>query len=332
MLAFVSEPFVQQTLFKRETDCTFDLPHHTMWNKSICSVLDTASGSKNAKRDTRPIDATALRSCNTAAERKCVQWKTPERDFTEDSSLSSISKRDSQPTCFNSADIAYKPHKEALAFQRQDERLSSSTFHELLESSWKSANLHCSMLHFNTSEHAVSFVERQTPNVSVSTSAASSLAVADVSEGERNSSCIPRGIKRQLRKERFRCCNTRLGSGSVQDISIHSKSSNESGEHEDFVRDMRPDGNKWSFDRPTEIYTDHMQTTQRVSLRGACKPHPGLAGSRNEQVCIDTLYLINNIHLLWSVKPWLQQKLRYVDVQNPIVNKSKMNQSKWEFS
>ncbi len=46
----------------------------------------------------------------------------------------------------------------------------------------------------------------------------------------------------------------------------------------------------------------------------------------------NTLYLINNIHLLWSVKPWLQQKLRYVDVQNTIVNKSKMNQSKWEFS
>ncbi|XP_058641309.1 uncharacterized protein LOC131546031 isoform X2 [Onychostoma macrolepis] len=295
MLTFVSEPFVQQTLFKRETDCTFDLPHHhTMWNKSIYSVLDTASGSKNATRDTRPIDATALRSRNTAAERKCVQWKTPETDFTEDSSLSSISKRDSQPTCFNSAGIAYKPHKEACAFQRQDERLSSSTFHELLESSWKSANLHCSMLHFNTSEHAVSFVEHQTPNRSVSTSAASSLAVPDVSEGERHGSCVPRGIKRQPRTEPFRCCNTRLGAGSIQDISIHSKSSNESGENEDFVSDMRPDGNKWAFDRPTEICTDHMQTTQRVFLRGACKPHPGPAGSRNEQVCIDGRYFMSH--------------------------------------
>ncbi|KAK2899049.1 hypothetical protein Q8A67_010467 [Cirrhinus molitorella] len=161
LLAFVSEPFIQQTLFKRETDCTFDLPHNNMWNKNIYSVSDTASGSKNAKRDTRPSDATDLRCCNT-----CVQWKTPERDFTEDSSLSAISKRESQPTCFNSADIAYKPHKEALVFQRQDERLSSSTFHDLLQSSWMSANLHCSMLHFNTNEHAASFVERQMPNLS----------------------------------------------------------------------------------------------------------------------------------------------------------------------
>lgn len=275
-----------------------------MWNMNIYSVSDTASGSKNAKRDTRPSDATALRCCNTAAKRKCVQWKPPERDFTEDSSLSAISKRDSEPTCFNSADIAYKPHKEALAFQRQDERLSSSTFHELLQSSWMSANLRCSMLHFNTTEHASSFVERQTPNLSVSNSAVSSLAAPVVSEGESHS-YIQRHIKRQPRNEQFQCCNTRFGSSYVPSVSTHS---NESEENEDFVRDMRPESNKLAFDRPTVIYTHkslemqerlsqtdplviqredmqkHVQTTQRVSIRGACKSHPGQAGSRNEQV------------------------------------------------
>ncbi len=197
MLTYVSVPFVQQTLFKRETDWNFDLPHHhTMWNKSICSVLDTACGSKNATRDTRQIYATAFRSCNAAVAASVCNGK-PQRGILQRIPHYPVWKRDSQPTCFNSADIAYKLHKEALALQRLDERLSSSTFHELLESSWKSANLHCLMLHFNTSEHAVSFVEHQTPNVSVSTSADSSLAVSDVSEGERHSSCIPRGIKRQ---------------------------------------------------------------------------------------------------------------------------------------
>ncbi|XP_043103913.1 protein SFI1 homolog isoform X2 [Puntigrus tetrazona] len=259
-----------------------------MWNKNIYSVSDAASGSKNAKRDTRPSDAKAFRSCNTAAESKCVQWKTPERDFTEDSSLSSVSKRHSQPTCFNSADIAYKAHKETLGFQRQDERLSSSTFHELLESSWNSANLHCSMLHYNASEHAVSFVECQTPDVSVSS--ASSSAVPVISKRERN--CITRGIKRQPRR----------GSSYVPDISIYGKSSNESGENEDFVRDMRLCSNTCAFGGPTEVYMD--QAMQRVSLRGACKPHRGLEGSRNERVCTDGQYFVSQQqHSPFKCKP-----------------------------
>ncbi|CAM4714274.1 unnamed protein product [Leuciscus chuanchicus] len=189
ILTFASEPFIQQTFFKRESGCTFDLPHH----KNFYSVSECASGSKYARRDTTS-DATALICCNTAAKHKREQWKTQERDFTEDSSLSTISKKDSQPTCFNSADVAYKPQKEAFAFQKQDERLSSSTFHELLESSWMSANLHCSMLHFDTTEQAVSFVEHKTANLSGSTSAVSFLAVPVVTESERHSCYIPRGL------------------------------------------------------------------------------------------------------------------------------------------
>lgn len=307
ILTFGSEPFIQQTFYKREADCTFDLPHH----KNIYSVSESASGSKYARRDTRS-DVTALICCNTAAKHKCEQWKSQERDFTEDSSLSTISKKDSQPTCFNSADVAYKPQKEAFAFQKQDERLSSSTFHELLESSWMSANLHCSMLHFDTTEQAVSFVEHQTPNLSGSTSAVSFLAIPAVNENERHSCYIPRGIKKQPRNEQFQCCNTRFSSSQVPRISIHSKQPNKSGQNDDFIRDTRPNGNKLAFESPTEInphksleiqenlihredIKNHTQTMQRVFLRGECECPPGLAG-RNELVSIHGQYLTSHQH------------------------------------
>ncbi|XP_077080553.1 uncharacterized protein LOC143732952 [Siphateles boraxobius] len=313
-ITFGSEPFIQQTLFKREANCTFDLPHH----KNIYSVSESASGSKYARRDTRS-DATALICCNTAANRKCEQCKTQERDYTEDSSLSTISKKDSQSTCFNSADVAHKPPKEAFAFRKQDERLSSSTFHELLESSLMSANLHCSMLHFDTTEQAVSFVEHQMPNLSGSTSAVSSLAIPVVTESERHSRYIPKGIKRQPRNEQFQCCNTRFSSSQVPRVSIHSKQPNKSGQNDDLVRDTRPDGNKLAFESPTEInphkrleiqdnwsrmhplviqredIKNHTQTMQRV-LRGACECPPELAGSRNELVSIHGQYLTSHQH------------------------------------
>lgn len=316
ILTFGSEPFIQQTLFKRGTDCTFDLPHH----KNIYSVSESASGSKYARRDTTLSDATALICCNTAAKHKCEQWKTPERDFTEYSSLSTISKKDRPPTCFNSADIAYKPQKEALAFQRQDERLSSCTFHELLESSWMSANLHCSMLHFNSTEQAVSFLEHQTPNLSVTTSAVSSLTIPVVTESEKHSSYIKRDIKRQPRNEQLQCCNTRFSSSHVPRVSIHSKQPNKSRQNEDFVRDRRTDGDKSAFDGPTEInphkrlemqenlsqmhplvihredVKNHTQTMQRVYLKEAYKYPPGLAGSRNELVSTDGQYFTSHQH------------------------------------
>ncbi|ROL48847.1 hypothetical protein DPX16_23200 [Anabarilius grahami] len=313
ILTFGSEPFIQQTLFKRGTDCAFDLPLH----KNIYSVSESASGSKYARRDTTLSEATALICCNTAAKHKREQWKTPERDFTEYSSLSTISKKDSPPTCFNSADIAYKPQKEALAFQRQDERLSSCTFHELLESSWMSANLHCSMLHFNSTEQAVSFVEHQTPNLSVTTSAVSSLTIPVVKESERHSSYIPRDIKIQPRNEQLQRCNTRFSSSHVPRVSVHSKQPNKSRQNEDFVRDRRPDGDKLTFDGSTEInphkrlemqenlsqmhplvihredVKNHTQTMQRVYLKEAYKYPPGLAGSRNE---IDGQYFTSHQH------------------------------------
>ncbi|XP_067269233.1 uncharacterized protein [Pseudorasbora parva] len=308
ILTFGSEPFIQQTLFKRETDCPFDLPHH----KNIYLASESSSGLKYARRDTKPSDATALICCNTAAKLKCKQWKTPERYFTEDFSLSAFSKKVSQPTCFNSADIACKPQKEALAFQRQDERLSSSTFHELLESSWMSANLHCSMLHFSTDEQAVSFVEHQTPNLSVSTSAVSSLAIPAVTEREWHSSYIPRGIKRQPRNEQFQCCNTRFSSSHVPRVSVHRKQPNKSGES----REKRPDDNKLAFDSSTELnplkrlemqenlrqmhplviqredIKNNTQTMQRV-YRGASK----LAGRRNELVSFDGQCFTSHQHL-----------------------------------
>lgn len=314
ILTFGSEPFIEQTFFKREADCTFDLPHH----KNFYSVSESASGSKYARRDTTS-DATALICCNTAAKHKREQWKTQERDFTEDSSLSTISKKDSQPTCYNSADVAYKPQKEVFAFQKQDERLSSSTFHELLESSWMSANLHCSMLHFDTTEQAVSFVEHQTPNLSGSTSAVSFLAIPVVTESERHSCYIPSGIKRRPRNEQFQCCNTRFSSSQVPRVPIHSKQPNKSGQNKDLVRDTRPNGNKLAFESPTEInphkrleiqenlsqmhplvidredIKNHTQTMQRVFLRGACECPPGLAG-RNELVSIHGQYLTSHQH------------------------------------
>lgn len=315
ILTFGSEPLIQQTHFKRGTDCTFDLPHH----KNIYSVSESASGSKYARRDTTLSDATALTCCNTAAK-QCEQWNTPERDFTEYSSLSTVSKKDSLPTCFNSADIAYKPQKEALAFQRQDERLSSCTLHELLESSWMSANLHFSMLHFNSTEQAVSFVEHQTPNLSVTTSVVSSLTIPVVKESERHSSYIPKDIKIQPRNEQLQCCNTRFSSSHVPRVSIHSKQPNKSQQNEDFVRDRRPDGDKLAFDGSTEIYPhkrlemqenlsqmhplvirredvkNHTQTMQRVYLKDAYKYPPGLAGSRNELASIDGQYFTSHQH------------------------------------
>ncbi|XP_009302539.1 uncharacterized protein [Danio rerio] len=247
------------------------------------SVSDGASCSEYARRDTRPSDAIALRCCDAAAKHKCVQWKTPKRDFTKDSSLSAISKTASQQTGFNSADIAYKPHMEAFAFQRQDEKLSSCTFHELLQSSWMSANLHCSMLHFNTTEHAISFMERQAPNLS--TSAVSALTIPAKSE---KCSYIPGDITRQRKNELFLCCNTRFGCSQMQ----REPTPNKTGRSVDFVRDTRPDGNKCAFDKVTKIYTleqkdrlsqilplvipeedikNRMQTKQKVSQRRARK-------------------------------------------------------------
>lgn len=285
-VAFGSEPFIQQTLFKRKTDCTFDLPQHTVWNKNMHTVSDDASCSKYTRRDTRPSDAMALRCCDAAAKHECVQWKTPKRDFTKDSSLSAISKAASLQTGFNFADIAYKPHKEAFAFQSQDEKLSSCTFHELLQSSWMSANLHCSMLHFNTTEHAISFMERQPPNLSISTSAVSALTMPAKSKKH---SYIPGDINRQPRNELFQCCKTGVGCSQMQREPTPNKSPNKTGRKVDLVRDTRPDD---AFDKLTEFYTlqqkdrssqahppvipaedlkNRMQAKQRVSQRRAHK-------------------------------------------------------------
>jgi len=308
----IQTPFIQQTFFKREADCTLDLPHH----KNIYSVSESASGSKYTSRDTAS-DATALMYSNTAAKHKCEQCKTQERDFTEDSSLSPVSKKNSQLTCFNSADIAYKPQKEAFAFQKQDERLSSSTFHDLLESSWTSANLYCSMLHFDTTEQAVSFVEHQTPNMSGSTSAVSFLSIPVVTESERHSCYIPRGIKRQPRNDHFQCCNTRFSSSQVPRVAMRGKQPNKSGQNENFVRDTRLNGNKLAFESPKEInphkrleiqenlslmhplviqdIKNHTQTMQRVLLRGAYECPLELA-ERNELMSIHGKYLTSHQH------------------------------------
>lgn len=176
------------------------------------------------------------------------------------------------------------------------------------------------MLHFNSTEQAVSFLEHQTPNLSVTTSAVSSLTIPVVTESEKHSSYIKRDIKRQPRNAQLQCCDTRFSSSHLPRVSIHSKQPNKSRQNEDFVRDRRTDGDKSAFDGPTEInphkrlemqenlsqmhplvihredVKNHTQTMQRVYLKEAYKYPPGLAGSRNELVSTDGQYFTSHQH------------------------------------